>query len=104
MAAHPKAYTASGLKTVYAGVAAATYFHVPAGDSRVPDIFGISQYGVVFMGKMAKIAGHGGANPQDRSRRFGSSTPSPAAGRLDLPTRARLAPTPPGGPTPRPMV
>ena len=28
-------------------------------------MFGISQYGVVYTGKMAKIAEHGGANPQD---------------------------------------
>jgi hypothetical protein len=32
----------------------------------VPDVFGISQYGVVYTGKQGKIAEHGGANPQDR--------------------------------------
>ena len=32
----------------------------------MPDLFGISQYGVVYTGKKAKIAEHGGANPQDR--------------------------------------
>jgi hypothetical protein len=32
----------------------------------VPDVFGISQVGVVYTGKMGKIAEHGGANPQDR--------------------------------------
>jgi hypothetical protein len=32
----PKPYTSSGLAHVYAGAAAAEYFHVPAGDSRVP--------------------------------------------------------------------
>jgi type I phosphodiesterase/nucleotide pyrophosphatase len=63
---NPKAYTASGLKKVYAGAAAAAYFDVTAGNSRVPDVFGISQYGVVYTGKKAKIAEHGGANPQDR--------------------------------------
>jgi hypothetical protein len=63
----PKAYTASGLKTVLAGADAAAYFHVAVGDSRVPDVFGISQYGVVYTGGKGKIAEHGGANPQDRA-------------------------------------
>jgi hypothetical protein len=62
-----KPYTASGLATVYAGVDAATYFHVSVGDSRVPDLFGISRYGVVYTGGHGKIAEHGGANPQDRN-------------------------------------
>ena len=62
----PKAYTASGLKTVLAGADAAKYFHVAVGDPRVPDVLGIAQYGVVYTGKKAKIAEHGGANPQDR--------------------------------------
>jgi hypothetical protein len=64
---NPKAYTASGLKTVFAGSDAAAYFHVAVGDPRVPDIFGISQYGVVYTGGKGKIAEHGGANPQDRA-------------------------------------
>jgi hypothetical protein len=63
---NPKAYTASGLKTVFAGAAAAAYFHTSVGDSRVPDVFGISQYGSVYTGGKGKIAEHGGANPQDR--------------------------------------
>jgi hypothetical protein len=62
----PKAYTASGLKTIYAGADAAAYFNVAVGDARVPDIFGISQYGVVYTGGHGKISEHGGANPQDR--------------------------------------
>jgi arylsulfatase A-like enzyme len=33
----------------------------------VPDIFGISQYGVVYTGGHGKIAEHGGANPEDIS-------------------------------------
>jgi phosphoglycerol transferase MdoB-like AlkP superfamily enzyme len=33
----------------------------------VPDLFGISQYGVVYTGGHGKIAEHGGANPQDRN-------------------------------------
>ncbi len=63
---NPKPYTSSGLRQVYAGAAAAAYFGVPAGDARVPDLLGISQYGVVYTGKTKKIAEHGGANPQDR--------------------------------------
>jgi hypothetical protein len=62
----PKSYTASGLSQVFAGADAAQYFGVPAGDARVPDVFGIAQYGVVYTGKQGKIAEHGGANPQDR--------------------------------------
>jgi hypothetical protein len=64
---NPKPYTSSGLTAVYAGRAAARYFNVPPGDPRVPDVFGISQYGVVYTGKNGKIAEHGGANPQDRN-------------------------------------
>jgi Type I phosphodiesterase / nucleotide pyrophosphatase len=63
---NPKPYTSSGLAKVFAGRAAARYFDVPDGDPRVPDVFGISQYGVVYTGKQGKIAEHGGANPQDR--------------------------------------
>ena len=62
---NPKPYTSSGLATIYAGAASAAYFKVPTTDSRYPDILGIAQYGVVFTGKKAKIAEHGGANPQD---------------------------------------
>ena len=32
-------------------------------DSRVPDLIGVVQYGVVYTGKQGKIAEHGGANP-----------------------------------------
>ena len=64
---NPKPYTSSGLAQAFAGPAAAAYFHVPAGDPRAPDVFGVSQYGVVYTGKKAKIAEHGGANPQDRA-------------------------------------
>jgi hypothetical protein len=60
-----KPFTASGLKTVYAGATAARYFHVRPGDSRVPDLFGITQYGVVYTGGKGKIAEHGGAHADD---------------------------------------
>ncbi len=63
---NPKPYTSSGLANIYAGAAAAAYFHVAYSDSRVPDIFGVSQYGTVFTGGKKKIAEHGGANIQDR--------------------------------------
>jgi hypothetical protein len=61
-----KAYTASGLATVYAGSAAAAFIGVPTGDARVPDIVGVTQYGVVYTGKKKKIAEHGGNDAQDR--------------------------------------
>ncbi|GAB2732914.1 alkaline phosphatase family protein [Kitasatospora kifunensis] len=61
----PKAFTASGLTKVYAGDAAAKYFGVKPGDARVPDIFGVSQYGVVYTGGKGKVAEHGGAHADD---------------------------------------
>ena len=57
----------SGLRTVYAGAAAGRYFHVPVGDSRAPDLFGVAQHGVVYTGGKGKIAEHGGAGQQDRN-------------------------------------
>jgi hypothetical protein len=66
IAGNPKPYTSSGLTTLYAGEEAAEYFGTSTTDPRVPDLFGISQYGVVYTGKKSKIAEHGGANPQDR--------------------------------------
>ncbi|MFI6435076.1 alkaline phosphatase family protein [Streptomyces sp. NPDC050759] len=65
ISAAPKAFTRSGLSKVYAGNAAARYFHVEAGDARVPDIFGLAQYGVVYTGGTKKIAEHGGAHSDD---------------------------------------
>ena len=56
----------SGLATVYAGSQVADFFHTTASDSRIPDIFGIVQHGVVYTGGKGKIAEHGGADPQDR--------------------------------------
>ncbi|WP_406129247.1 alkaline phosphatase family protein [Streptomyces canus] len=63
--AAPKAFTRSGLSKVYAGSAAARYFHVEAGDARVPDVFGLAQHGVVYTGGTKKIAEHGGAHSDD---------------------------------------
>jgi hypothetical protein len=58
---------ASGLKTVYAGAAAAAFVGVAASDPRHPDIIGIAQHGVVYTGGKAKIAEHGGDDIQDRN-------------------------------------
>jgi hypothetical protein len=63
----PKAYTHAGLTTIHAGAAAARFMGVPANDERVPDLIGIVQHGVVYTGKAAKIAEHGGDDPQDRN-------------------------------------
>ena len=63
---NPVTVSASGLKTVYAGAASAAFYGVPAGDPRHPDITGIAQHGVVYTGGKAKIAEHGGDDPQDR--------------------------------------
>jgi hypothetical protein len=66
IAGKPRAYSSSGLDTVYAGGAVADLFDAPKGDPRLPDVLGIAHYGTVYTGKMKKIAEHGGANPQDR--------------------------------------
>jgi arylsulfatase A-like enzyme len=63
---NPKPYTASGLRQVFAGEGAADYFKVQPGDPRVPDVLGVAQVGTVYTGKKAKIAEHGGANPNDQ--------------------------------------
>ncbi len=58
--------SASGLSTVYAGVASAAYFGVPNSDPRHPVIFGIVQHGVIYA-DAPDIAQHGGADFQDLS-------------------------------------
>ncbi|MFD5813320.1 alkaline phosphatase family protein [Streptomyces sp. NPDC127038] len=65
IAAAPRSFTRGGLDKVYAGRAAARYFHAPAGDTRVPDVLGLTQYGVVYTGGTKKIAEHGGAHADD---------------------------------------
>jgi Type I phosphodiesterase / nucleotide pyrophosphatase len=94
---NPKAYTSSGLAQVYAGSDAAAFMGVPFADARVPDIVGVSQYGVVYTGKKAKIAEHGGDNPQDRDVPLVvSGNPiEPAAGQiLSVPVETtQIAPT-----------
>jgi hypothetical protein len=54
------------LAKIYAGKAAARYFGVPSSDPRHPDVWGVTQVGVVYTGG-TKIAEHGGANPADRN-------------------------------------
>ena len=46
----PIAVSASGLAKVYAGEASADYFGVPSSDPRHPDVFAVSQHGVVYTG------------------------------------------------------
>ena len=76
----PKAYTKAGLSTIYAGHAAATFIGLPVRDSRVPDLIGIAQHGVVYTGGVKKIAEHGGNDPQDRHVPLVVAGPSVAAG------------------------
>jgi hypothetical protein len=40
---------------------------VQQSDSRVPDVIGIPQYGVVYTGHKSKIAEHGGDHVEDRN-------------------------------------
>jgi len=97
---NPKPYTSSGLSQVYAGTAAAAFIGVPFADARVPDIVGVSQVGVVYTGKKAKIAEHGGDNPQDRDvpilvsgdgiERNGSTVSSPVETTQIAPTILQL--------------
>lgn len=65
IAGRPKRYRGSGLRRIYEGRAAARLFHAKTDDARVPDLYGVTRYGVVYTGKKAKIAEHGGANPHD---------------------------------------
>jgi hypothetical protein len=93
--AAPKAYTRSGLSKVYAGRAAADYFHVKAGDARVPDLFGVAQYGVVYTGGTKKIAEHGGGHSDDLDVPLvvsGASVPDGVRDSADVQTK-QIAPT-----------
>jgi hypothetical protein len=62
-----KKVTSAGLWQIYTGVAAAQLIGVDQSDLRVPDVIGLSQYGVVYTGGTAKIAEHGGDHPEDRN-------------------------------------
>jgi hypothetical protein len=62
-----KPVTSAGLLQVYTGLAAAQLIGVDLSDPRVPDVIGISQYGVVYTSHKAKIAEHGGDYLEDRN-------------------------------------
>jgi Type I phosphodiesterase / nucleotide pyrophosphatase len=62
-----KPVTSAGLLQVYTGLAAAQLIGVDLSDPRVPDVIGISQYGVVYTSHTAKIAEHGGDHLEDRN-------------------------------------
>jgi arylsulfatase A-like enzyme len=55
----------SGLTQVFAGKDAARYWGTSMSDPRHPDVWGVVQHGVVYTGKTAKIAEHGGADSED---------------------------------------
>ena len=92
--AGPKAYTRGGLSEVYAGAAAARHFGVRPGDPRVPDVYGVAQYGVVYTGGTSKVAEHGGAHADDLNvpagglRRLGPARGARRGGRADEADRA----------------
>ncbi|MDH6576326.1 alkaline phosphatase family protein [Kitasatospora sp. MAP5-34] len=93
--AKPKAFTNGGLTKVYAGAAAADYFGVKPGDARVPDVFGIAQYGVVYTGGTKKVAEHGGAHADDLDVPLvvsGASTPGGVRDSATVETK-QIAPT-----------
>ncbi|MBO0804464.1 MAG: alkaline phosphatase family protein, partial [Nocardiopsaceae bacterium] len=73
---------ASGLKTVYAGAAAAKFIGVPWSDPRVPDVIGIVRHGVVYTSSQSKIAEHGGDDVQDRNVPILVSLPGLAHGQV----------------------
>src|SRR5271165_738860 len=62
-----KPVTSAGLYQVYTGAAAARLIGVDVSDPRVPDVIGISQYGVVYTSHPSKIAEHGGDHLEDRN-------------------------------------
>ena len=62
-----KPFTKAGTKRIFIGEAAADFMGVDAGDTRVPDLIGIAQQGVVYAGsKLSKISEHGGNAAEDR--------------------------------------
>lgn len=62
-----KPVTSAGLTQIFTGAVAAKLIGVPLNDPRVPDVIGISQYGVVYTGHKSKIAEHGGGHVEDRN-------------------------------------
>src|SRR5258708_8315016 len=62
-----KPVTSAGLSQVYVGDAAARLLNVRESDTRVPDVLGITQYGVVYTSHKGKISEHGGDHTEDRN-------------------------------------
>jgi len=90
----PRPYTSSGLAQIHAGADAAAFIGVPVGDSRVPDVIGIAQQGVVYTGKKSKIAEHGGDAPADRHVPIVVSGAGAGRGTVDTPVETtKIAPT-----------
>ena len=85
----------SGLAKIYAGAAAARYFHVSQSDPNHPDVWGVVQVGVVYTGGRGKIAEHGGANPGDRDVPILVYAPGvvPAGGNDQWVETTQIAPT-----------
>jgi hypothetical protein len=90
-AGDPVGFTASGLRAVKLGPA---FFGVAGSDARVPDLVGVVQHGTVYTGGTAKIAEHGGDDPQDRHVALIVSGPGIAAGSVGTPVETtEIAPT-----------
>jgi hypothetical protein len=73
---------------------AARFCGVARGDARLPDLFGVAQYGTVYTGSKGKIAEHGGAGAQDTSVPLvdagsASGTPGSRAARSGRPRSPR---------------
>jgi len=75
-----KPVLSAGLTQVYTGEQAARLIGVETSDPRVPDVIGISQYGVVYTGHKSKIAEHGGDHSEDRNVPILLVTPGVAGG------------------------
>ncbi|MFF1613252.1 hypothetical protein ACFVYA_36265 [Amycolatopsis sp. NPDC058278] len=62
--------------------------------NRVPDLFGITRYGVVYTGGTKKIAEHGGAAPDDRDVPLVVTGPGHPARAIGAPVATtQIAPT-----------
>ena len=90
-----KKVTSAGLWQIYTGVAAAQLIGVDQSDPRVPDVIGISQYGVVYTSHTSKIAEHGGDHPEDRNVPILVAWPGATAGLnvTDAVETTQIAPT-----------
>ena len=85
---------ASGLTKVYTGTAVDTLLGAPKGDTHAPDLVGIGQYGVVYTGKVKKIAEHGGAANDDLNVALVVSGAGASRDRVTTPVKTtQIAPT-----------